>query len=52
MVFQVEGEAQGSEDSIKKFIKDIDEGPSAAKVMKLDTNDIPTKDGESSFKLG
>lgn len=48
----VEGEAQGNEDALRKFIKDIDEGPRAAKVMKLDTKDIPVKEGESDFTLG
>jgi acylphosphatase len=46
----VVGEAQGEEESIQKFLKDIDNGPSAAEVVKLEKNQIDTKDGESSFE--
>jgi len=47
----VEGEVQGSQEAVKKFLKDIDEGPRAAKVMKVDNKEIPLKDGESSFHV-
>jgi acylphosphatase len=46
---QVEGEAQGEESALEKLKKDLKEGPKHARVVKLETKDIATKDGESSF---
>jgi len=46
---QVAGEAQGDGDALSKFKKDLNEGPKAANVVKVDTNDIESKSGESSF---
>ena len=40
---KVTGEAQGSEDSIKSFLKEINKGPSAAHVVKVDKEEIKTK---------
>ena len=40
---QVSGEAQGSEDSIKSFLKEINSGPSAAHVTKVEKEEITTK---------
>lgn len=37
------GEAQGSEDSIKSFLKELNKGPSAAHVVKVEKEDINTK---------
>ena len=37
------GEAQGSEDSIKSFLKEINNGPSAAHVVKVEKQEINTK---------
>ena len=48
---QVEGEAQGDPDAIKQFLKDIDQGPSLAKVMKVDKEDRDTQEGESHFEV-
>jgi acylphosphatase len=48
---QVEGEAQGSPDAIKQFLKHIDEGPTHAKVVKLDKEERDVKDGESKFDV-
>ena len=48
---QVSGEAQGSEDGIKAFLKEINNGPRAAHVVKVDKEEIGTKDGESSFNV-
>ena len=46
---QVKGEAQGEEDSLKKLKGDLNEGPRAAHVVKLEFKEIDSKDGESSF---
>lgn len=37
------GEAQGSEDSIKSFLKELNKGPSAAHVVKVEKEEIETK---------
>ena len=47
---KVVGEAQGDEESIKKLLKDINNGPSAAHVVKVEKSEIDVKDGESSFE--
>lgn len=47
---QVEGEAQGDEESLQKFVKDINEGPKHAHVVKVERSTIDIKDGESSFE--
>ncbi|KAF7504259.1 hypothetical protein GJ744_002517 [Endocarpon pusillum] len=47
---KVEGEAQGNEDALQKFLKDISEGPKHAHVVKVEKSTIDTKDGESSFE--
>jgi acylphosphatase len=49
MQIQVTGEAQGDEDALKKLKGDLNEGPRAAHVVKLEIKDIQTKEGESSF---
>ncbi|KAG6986446.1 acylphosphatase [Physcia stellaris] len=46
----VEGEAQGDRDSIQKLLSDINKGPSAAHVVKVNKSDIDIKEGESSFE--
>ncbi|KAK5079087.1 hypothetical protein LTR51_001282 [Lithohypha guttulata] len=46
---KVAGEAQGSEDALQKFKKDLNEGPRAAHVVKVETKEIESKSGESSF---
>ncbi|KAL4733756.1 Acylphosphatase-like domain-containing protein [Aspergillus similis] len=48
---RVEGEAQGSEESIQKFLKDINNGPRHAHVVKLEKKTLDSKDGESQFGL-
>ena len=40
---QVTGEAQGSEDSIQSFLKEINRGPSAAHVVKVEKEEIKIK---------
>lgn len=47
---QVEGEAQGDDDSIQKLLKDLNQGPSAAHVVKVEKSETETKEGESSFE--
>jgi acylphosphatase len=47
----VSGEAQGSADSIKSYLKELNNGPSAAHVVKVDKEEIGVKDGESSFRV-
>ena len=46
---KVEGEAQGEDSALDKLKKDLNDGPKQAKVVKLDTKEIPVKEGESSF---
>ncbi|KAL9639085.1 MAG: hypothetical protein Q9164_001148 [Protoblastenia rupestris] len=46
---RVLGEAQGSEDCLKSYLKELNAGPGAAHVVKVDTKDLQVKDGESSF---
>jgi acylphosphatase len=48
---KVEGEAQGEEDVLQKFLKDIDRGPSHAHVVKLEKSEIEIQEGESSFDV-
>lgn len=45
----VVGEAQGSSSSIDKFLQHLHMGPSAAKVDKVDVNDLTSKADESTF---
>lgn len=47
----MEGEAQGDEESIQKYLKDLDSGPSAAHVVKVEKSEQDAKDGESSFEV-
>ncbi|GCB20512.1 hypothetical protein AAWM_03397 [Aspergillus awamori] len=47
--YDVEGEAQGTEDSLQKFLKDINNGPRHAHVVKLEKKEIAPKDGEVEF---
>ncbi|KAJ9621554.1 hypothetical protein H2203_007041 [Taxawa tesnikishii (nom. ined.)] len=46
---QVTGEAQGDSSALDKFVQHLNKGPSAAKVSKVDTKEISTKQGESDF---
>ncbi|KAI9810848.1 MAG: hypothetical protein M1827_006055 [Pycnora praestabilis] len=47
---KVEGEAQGDEESLQKLLKDINQGPSAAHVVKVEKSEADVKEGESSFE--
>ncbi|KAH7309259.1 Acylphosphatase-like domain-containing protein [Rhexocercosporidium sp. MPI-PUGE-AT-0058] len=48
---QVEGEAQGGDDVLQKFMKDVDSGPSHATVDKVEKKDIDVVDGETGFEV-
>ncbi|KAL9583107.1 MAG: hypothetical protein Q9212_002901 [Teloschistes hypoglaucus] len=48
---QVEGEAQGDDESIEKLLKVLKSGPPAARVTKVDTSEIDAKEDESSFTV-
>lgn len=45
---QVEGEAQGEEESIKSFLKAIDHGPKHSHVVKLDVEDRDLVENQES----
>ncbi|KIW15862.1 hypothetical protein PV08_05912 [Exophiala spinifera] len=46
---RVTGEAQGSEDALKKLKADLNDGPRSAHVVKVEIKEIEPKSGESSF---
>ena len=48
---QVEGEAQGEDDALKAFLKDVDKGPSHAHVVRLDKEDREIVEGEKDFEV-
>ncbi|KAF9733031.1 hypothetical protein PMIN07_005999 [Paraphaeosphaeria minitans] len=47
----VQGEAQGSSETIKEFVQHLNKGPSAASVSGLEQKDIATKSGEIGFNV-
>ncbi|KAK6213983.1 acylphosphatase [Colletotrichum tabaci] len=49
MAKRVEGEAQGDEDALNKLLKDIDQGPRSAKVVKLDQEERDLVKDEKDF---
>lgn len=42
---------QGDEDGVRKLLKDINDGPRHAKVVKLEKTEIEVKEGETSFEV-
>ncbi|KAI2614421.1 Acylphosphatase [Hypoxylon fragiforme] len=48
---KVEGEAQGDEDALKSFLKDLDKGPTHAHVVRLDKESRDVQEGEASFEV-
>ncbi|KAK5205583.1 hypothetical protein LTR72_010388 [Exophiala xenobiotica] len=46
---RVAGEAQGSDDGLKKLKADLNDGPRSAHVVKVEVKDIEPKSGESAF---
>lgn len=47
---KVEGEAQGEEESIKCFLKDLNKGPPAAHVVRVDKTEKEIVEGEEEFR--
>ncbi|KAJ5720878.1 uncharacterized protein N7483_008812 [Penicillium malachiteum] len=48
---RVEGEVQGDDETIKKFIQQIDKGPRMAHVVKLEKRDMDLLEGEDHFSV-
>ncbi|KAL3963987.1 hypothetical protein ACCO45_000991 [Purpureocillium lilacinum] len=48
---KVEGEAQGEDDALQKFFKDVDDGPRHARVVQLTKEDRAVVDDETSFSV-
>jgi acylphosphatase len=46
---QVKGEAQASDDKLQQFVGQLNKGPPSARVIGVETSDIPIKEGESGF---
>ncbi|CEL05433.1 Putative Acylphosphatase [Aspergillus calidoustus] len=43
---RVEGEAQGPEETLQKFLKDVDKGPRSAHVVKLEKKILDVRDDD------
>ncbi|GJN68474.1 hypothetical protein PLIIFM63780_001344 [Purpureocillium lilacinum] len=48
---KVEGEAQGEDDALQKFFKDVDDGPRHARVVQLTKEDRAVVEDETSFSV-
>ncbi|CZS88387.1 related to Acylphosphatase [Rhynchosporium agropyri] len=48
---KVEGEAQGEEEILRNFLKDIGMGPSHSTVEKVEKQDVDVVDGETDFEV-
>lgn len=48
---QVEGEAQGDDDVMQKFFKDIGQGPSHSQVEKVVTEDRDVVERDGTFEV-
>lgn len=48
---QVEGEAQGDDDIMQKFFKDVGQGPGHAKVTKVVKEDRDVVEGDGTFEV-
>ena len=46
----VVGEAQGTSDSVKQFVDSLYKAPSPAKVSKVESSDMQTKEGDKGFQ--
>ncbi|KAM0399854.1 hypothetical protein HYE67_008381 [Fusarium culmorum] len=49
--FEVEGEAQASEEILSKFFKDVDDGPRSARVTKVSQEERQIIEGETDFTV-
>ncbi|KAF2274007.1 Acylphosphatase [Westerdykella ornata] len=47
----VQGEAQGSDETLEDFLQHLHSGPRAATVTGVEHSDMPTKAGESNFSV-
>jgi acylphosphatase len=47
----VEGECQGEDEAVQKLLKDVDNGPKHAKVVRLDKEDREVVEDETSFEV-
>ncbi|KAL7791019.1 Acylphosphatase [Trichoderma ceciliae] len=47
----VEGEAQGDDDSMQRFFKDVGQGPSHARVTKVVKEERDVVEGDGSFEV-
>ncbi|KAI5791910.1 Acylphosphatase-domain-containing protein [Geopyxis carbonaria] len=45
---KVEGEAQGPDDALKEFMKDVERGPERAHVVRLDKTEVAVVESELS----
>ncbi|MCJ1473331.1 hypothetical protein MMC13_001982 [Lambiella insularis] len=48
---KVVGEAQGDDDSVRKLLKDLNDGPGPAHVVKVEKDELELKEGEKSFEV-
>ena len=48
---QVEGEAQSEQDALDTFFDAVGQGPSNAKVTKVDKQDRDVVEGETEFEI-
>ncbi|KAJ5612982.1 hypothetical protein N7510_006176 [Penicillium lagena] len=46
---RVEGEAQGSGETVQKFLQQINKGPRTAQVVKLEKREMEPREGEDRF---
>jgi acylphosphatase len=51
MYAQVEGEAQGDDDIMQRFFKDVGQGPSHAKVTKVVKEDRDVVEADGPFEV-
>lgn len=47
--YQVEGEAQSSDEKVQRFLQRIQKGPSRALVVKLEKRELDVRDDEEGF---
>ena len=47
----MEGEAQGDEEAVQKLLKDVDQGPSMAHVVRVDKTELDPQREETSFEV-
>lgn len=49
--YQVEGEAQGTDEKVQRFLQRIDKGPPRAQVVKLEKRFLDARDDEEGFTV-